>query len=249
MDLKELRQVVNSRHPWEIAKSIFFQGILEKYIGNEISKAITVLDVGAGDGFISDTIREKSLSRAKVYCWDINYTDEFLKERNQTSKVIYTREVPEEKSDLLFLMDVLEHVENDKGFLKDLVTNKLKDSSYALLTVPAWNGLYSFHDKKLYHFRRYSPSKCKEVINESGLKIIKSGGVFHSLLMFRFASVFKEKIIGEPSSLPDLGDWNHGRMITEPINWVLKVDNALSKMFAAMNLDVPGLSWWALCKK
>ncbi len=249
MDLKELRQVVNSRHPWEISKSIFFQGVLEKYIGKEISKAITVLDVGAGDGFISDTLRKKSLSRAKVYCWDINYTDAFLKERNQTSTVIYTRDVPEEKSDLLFLMDVLEHIENDKGFLKELVKNKLKESSYVLITVPAWNGLYSFHDKKLHHFRRYSPSKCKEVINESGLKIIKKGGVFHSLLIPRFASVLKEKILGEPESLPDLGDWNHGKLMTELINRVLGFDNTLSKIFAAMNLDLPGLSWWALCKK
>lgn len=52
------------------------------------------------------------------------------------------------------LMDVLEHIEDDVGFLKDVVLS-LPRGGRVLITVPAEMALWSRHDQEVGHFRRY----------------------------------------------------------------------------------------------
>lgn len=58
------------------------------------------------------------------------------------------------KPKLLLLMDVLEHVEDDRGLLGGLL-EALEPGAQVLLTVPAGADLWSKHDVSLGHFRRY----------------------------------------------------------------------------------------------
>lgn len=60
-----------------------------------------------------------------------------------------------EDIDAVILADVLEHVDDDAGFLKDIVKS-LKPGSVVLLTVPAHMFIWSRHDVVLGHRRRYS---------------------------------------------------------------------------------------------
>ena len=57
-------------------------------------------------------------------------------------------------ADLLLLMDVLEHVRDDRDLLLQLVS-PLKTGAHILITVPAEMSLWSPHDVSFGHFRRY----------------------------------------------------------------------------------------------
>ncbi len=57
--------------------------------------------------------------------------------------------------DVVLLADVLEHVERDHDFLRDLIA-QLKPGATLIITVPAHPWLWSPHDAALGHHRRYT---------------------------------------------------------------------------------------------
>ena len=58
------------------------------------------------------------------------------------------------RAGLYLLMDVLEHVENDRAFLADLIA-LARPGTHILITVPAGAELWSRHDVTAGHLRRY----------------------------------------------------------------------------------------------
>ena len=66
------------------------------------------------------------------------------------------------------LLDVLEHIENDKEFLI-LIKKKLKINGRLLITVPAFEKLWSSEDDAAGHFRRYTIERPKLHGGTSGL--------------------------------------------------------------------------------
>ncbi|HEY9076011.1 MAG TPA: class I SAM-dependent methyltransferase [Anaerolineaceae bacterium] len=65
------------------------------------------------------------------------------------------------------IFDVLEHIENDAGFLQNLHT-LLIPAGRLYLTVPAYCWLWSNEDVDAGHFRRYSPGSLKKILESSG---------------------------------------------------------------------------------
>lgn len=72
--------------------------------------------------------------------------------------------------DLLFLFDVLEHIEDEATFLQS-VKFHLAESGVLLVNVPAHRFLHSDYDMAQGHFRRYSMARLKEVCELNGFRV------------------------------------------------------------------------------
>jgi SAM-dependent methyltransferase len=72
--------------------------------------------------------------------------------------------------DLVALLDVIEHVEDDEAALRS-VARKLKPSGRILITVPAHPWMWSAHDVANHHFRRYTRKALHDLIHRSGLRV------------------------------------------------------------------------------
>lgn len=83
--------------------------------------------------------------------------------------------------DLIVLLDVLEHIPDDRGALAGLVA-KLAPGGRLLLTVPAMPSLWSGHDVAHHHQRRYTPRALEKVVRDAGFRPIHRGA-FNSLLL------------------------------------------------------------------
>ncbi|MEW6352017.1 MAG: class I SAM-dependent methyltransferase [Thermodesulfobacteriota bacterium] len=70
--------------------------------------------------------------------------------------------------DLMLMLDVLEHVEQDREFLAGFI-EPLKPGAHVLLTVPAGTALWSPHDENYGHYRRYEPATFRALW--SGLNV------------------------------------------------------------------------------
>lgn len=81
---------------------------------------------------------------------------------------------------LVALLDVLEHVEQDREALAGIRT-KLAPGGRILVTVPANEWMWSAHDEVHHHHRRYSKTKLRRVAAEAGLKV-ETISHFNSLL-------------------------------------------------------------------
>jgi hypothetical protein len=92
---------------------------------------------------------------------------------------------------------------------------------------------------------------AKDLLAAAGLRIAASGGLFHSLLLPRAAQVLKERS-APPKLTPamvGIGGWNAPRVVTRGVTFALRLDGLVSRAGAALKLEIPGLSWWAICQK
>lgn len=82
--------------------------------------------------------------------------------------------------DLIALLDVLEHVEDDVASLKAIAA-RLKPGGRILVTVPQYQWMWSGHDVANHHFRRYGKASLRNAFDRAGLKT-EFLGHFNSLL-------------------------------------------------------------------
>lgn len=99
--------------------------------------------------------------------------------------------------DLICMFDVLEHIKNDDDALIALRNHLISDrdrEGKLFVTVPAYQWMYSKHDKKLSHFRRYSRSDIDIKLQHAGYKILKSGYMNSLLFPLMLAGRLMDKI-------------------------------------------------------
>lgn len=246
-DLREVHHTSLGRHPWETARLRFFLGVLAS-AGLQTS-AGRVLDIGSGDAFFARSLLPALSPQAKVVCVDTGYEDAGGQDADLLPNLQLCRDRPPGDFDLVLLLDVLEHIGQDEAFLRDLVANALTADAHVLVSVPAWPSLFTSHDKALHHHRRYSPQQARQLLTASGLRILRSGGLFHGLLLPRLWARLAEALRPPAERQPDSLAWHHGRLVTNAVDAVLATDNALSRLGARVGAEIPGLSWWALCSR
>lgn len=77
---------------------------------------------------------------------------------------------PSRQYDLVLMLDVLEHIEDDAAALESL-RQLLKPGGHAILTVPALQSLWSVHDVINLHYRRYDKRGLKHLLEDSGFVV------------------------------------------------------------------------------
>lgn len=254
MDLREIPLRAGRRHPWEVTRARFFcSALLEAGTGGAPR---TVLDAGAGDGYVATQLADRLPPGSEVVCFDGHYSEDDLARlaTGAVPGVSYTRKPPARRFDAVLLLDVLEHVAGDASFLTSVVANNLEPGPDArvLISVPAWPSLYTEHDRALLHYRRYTHEACRALITSAGLEVIRGGGLFHSLLPLRALGALGEAALrglGRTPTAPQLlGEWKRGAILSAVVERALAADNAVSRQLARAGIALPGLSYWALCK-
>lgn len=112
----------------------------------------------------------------------------------------------DESYDVVGAFDVLEHIEDHKSALIEW-KRVLKDDGAIIITVPAYEWLWSEHDVSLHHRRRYTVKSLMTVAAEAGLRPErKSYAISFSLPLvagFRYANKFlNRKTHRETSYVP-----------------------------------------------
>lgn len=74
--------------------------------------------------------------------------------------------------DLVLSLDVIEHVDNDVQIL-DSLFNIVKPGGYLIVTVPAFQSLWSSHDEINHHKRRYRVPQLRSMIEDAGFDITR----------------------------------------------------------------------------
>jgi SAM-dependent methyltransferase len=200
------------------------------------------VDIGVGDMFYTKKI--KSLTAGKVYAVDIIFPENgIVKDGIVCMNSI--EKLPENELDCVIMMDVLEHIEDDKTFFNNAV-NKLRENGTILITVPAWQFLFSAHDAKLLHYRRYNRKQLLTLLQQTNIKVEKCHYFYTSLFLVRLISLLKkEKFNGSEIA------WKYSEknILTIIVKLVLNIDFAINKILDKIFIHLPGLSLFAICKK
>ncbi len=145
------------------------------------------------------------------------------------------------KYDLVALFDVLEHIDQHRETLEAL-GGKLADGGRILITVPAMPWLWSQHDIRHHHKRRYTAETLRAVIDEAGLAI-GDLGYFNALL---FPLALADRAFTKMTGKDRQGDDKPPEMLNQFLYSVF----ALERYFVGAGVHAPfGLSLYAVAHR
>lgn len=182
--------LLEEKHWWFLGRRAIAEKIIEQL---KLPTDVRLLDVGCGTGG-----NLTMLSRyGRLDAMELNDEARRVANSKNVTEVLSGKlpgEIPYcgEQFDLITLFDVLEHVENDTGALKELGV-LLNRGGYLLITVPAYEFLWSKHDDVHHHYRRYLVTDLKKKITDVGLEVVYAG-YFNTLL---FPGILAARWIGK----------------------------------------------------
>jgi len=165
---REFREV-ESRHWWFVARREILLAVLRR----ALPRGARLLDVGCGTGFLLERAREF----LDVHGVDVSPIGlAMCRERGVTQvregSAYDLASVADETFDCVGLFDVIEHLDDDVAALRN-VSTVLRPGGRALVTVPAFQALWSEHDVVNQHRRRYTRAQLAAALRASGFEIEK----------------------------------------------------------------------------
>lgn len=158
---------MESRHWWFRARREIILGVLDR-LAPEGSR---LLDVGCGTGFFLERAHRRYLTAgvdpspiAMAMCADRALTGVCPGSATDLSSV------GDDRFDLVTLLDVLEHVEDDVRALRS-AASVLKPGGHVVVTVPAFQFLWTAHDDLNHHWRRYTRRRLRTALEEGGFHV------------------------------------------------------------------------------
>jgi trans-aconitate methyltransferase len=194
-----------------------------------------ILDVGAGSGFFSKFLLQHTGAET-AWCIDPYYSEE--RDDDYADKPIhYRHECRATDADLVLMMDVLEHVEDDLQLLNNYVA-AVPSGTYFLVTVPAFQFLSSGHDVFLGHYRRYTLPATVDLMGRAGLVIEQRAYYFG--LVFPLAAVVRlvGRMLGKKMDEPHSDLKQHGAFTNSVLSLVCKAELAVFRFNRMAGLSV-----------
>jgi SAM-dependent methyltransferase len=143
--------------------------------------------------------------------------------------------------ELAVSLDVIEHLEDDLAALRELRRTVAPGGSL-LVTVPAYQWLWSGHDEINHHHRRYTRRSLQRVAEQAGWNQVRTT-YFNSLLLPVAIVLRVLERINTKTTESSLDLW----IPPEPLNWVLERPLALEAALIKRGGRIPaGLSLLAV---
>jgi SAM-dependent methyltransferase len=153
--------------------------------------------------------------------------------------------LPSESFDAVVMLNVLEHIEDDVGALRQ-VYRLLKPGGVVVIEVPAGPHLYDAYDKTLMHFRRYRISDVANKLQKVGFAVSRSSHLGF-LVYPAFAYVKRRNQRVRPSE--DLRKLVVSQASETSTNWLLKAAMTLERHLGSLFSFPFGVRCLAVGKK
>ena len=165
------------KHWWPLTRNRIVRSVI---LGSGADSVI--LEVGCGRGFVVESLRRAGLDCSGVEAAEV---DPVAGAAAFVRTSVHAGQLPEEERrryDTVLLLDVIEHLPDTVGFLRDLV-DAFPALSRVIVTVPARPELWSNYDHYFGHFRRYTRPMLVDLANELGWAIREMSYFFHLLYL------------------------------------------------------------------
>lgn len=154
-------------------------------------------EIGCGTGIFLAYLEKRGLRALGI---DLSAEATEIAQKRFTRGLISVRNQSvydlKDKFDVIFMFEVLEHIEDDQGFLSHISDNLLKEGGRLFISVPAKQRLFSRADLYVGHLRRYEKKDLSQKLTEAKLNplIFWSFGLLpihlisHHILFRRFVN-------------------------------------------------------------
>ncbi len=160
---------LEDRYWWFLGRRFIVRSLILNFWKPKSNPAF-VLDLGCGTGGSFLLLRKFG----KVIGLDASFVAlQFSRKRGMEKLILGDAQIlpfADNKFDLVAVLDVLEHLDNDCQALRE-IWRVLKPGGAVVFTVPAFMGLWSVHDIALSHRRRYLYREIRDKVISSGFEV------------------------------------------------------------------------------
>ena len=216
---------IEEDHWWFVGKRLILRAVLEESLDEH-----RVLDLGCGTGGILRDV----LSESVCVGVDRNALALEICARNGAGHLVRgdLTELPfrSESFDAVLLMDVIEHLDDDAGFLR-AAADLCAPGGRVIVAVPAFQLLWSQHDETFEHRRRYSARQLVRVIRAAGLEPRRL--TYTNTLIFPLAAVWRlaSYRLGLGRMAPKHDFWPIPSWLNRILTWVYSIEAGLLRRF------------------
>ena len=223
MERKVFEQMaaLDNRHWWFTARRRILDGLIER-IARPPANA-RILELGCGTGHnLAMLARFGSVEASELDPIARDLASERLGRPVLEAALPDLSMFARDSFDLIALLDVLEHVEDDKASLA-AIFERLKPGGALLLTVPANPWMWSAHDVAHHHHRRYRKREIAALGRGAGFTI-ELLSPFNSILFPPIAAVrFLNRLRGDRNS----DDAMPGDMVNRTLDRLFGLERSL----------------------
>lgn len=229
---------LDERHWWYRARRDVLRALIERRISLPEPDAARILEVGCGTGHNFQMLRHFGrLDGLELDSAARAIASQRLGHAVMDSPLPELSGVPMGAYDLIAMLDVLEHIDDDKAALTSLM-RRLRPGGRILLTVPAHPWMWSAHDVVNHHKRRYTRRTLAAVVKEAGLKL-EMVSWFNSLL---FPLAAAARLAGRVTGKEDSDD----KLPPAPVNKLFELLFGLERYAIGRVPFPPGVSLVAI---
>jgi SAM-dependent methyltransferase len=149
-----------------------------------------ILDVGCGDGLLFDQLEE--FGRVEGVEPDAAVIGDRYRDRIYAAP-FDERFQPGKRYSLILMLDVLEHLPDAHAAIVHAL-DLLANGGNLLITVPAFQALWTTHDDLNRHVRRYTRASFRAAANGAPLKILEERYLFQALFPAKLAVSAVERL-------------------------------------------------------
>lgn len=181
----------------------------------------SILDVGCGGGWLLDRLRDFGAPEG------IEPDASLGGPRRDAQGDVHVAPFdesfqPDKRYGLILMLDVLEHLDDPTAALRH-ARGLLAPTGRLILTVPAFNALWTRHDDINEHLRRYTRTSLRQLAAAAALQLDCCRYLFHWMFPAKLLVRVKERLMPARPDVPDVP--------SEPLNRLLYAGCRLEERF------------------
>jgi SAM-dependent methyltransferase len=214
MHFERLKDLEKKNYFWFAGRYITIKNFINKL------KPESILDLGCGSGnLLKNTISEHhDVTGIDILPEAVKYCKKRIPDANFLQADATSIPFKKKRFDLIIALDVIEHIEDDLNFLKE-VRSTLKDDGKIIITAPAYQSLFSKWDRIQGHFRRYSTKKLVSLTEKAGYSITYKN--YYNFFLFPIFLI---------SRILELNESNPGKLTNYILKNLIEFEAKLSKI-------------------
>ena len=215
---KNYRQLYHNHWWWRSRESYILKTLnrWHQEAKETLPETREILDVGCGDGLFFPALSQFGTVTGVES--DPNIVDPMGEFSESIHVGLFDSYQPHKQFDWITMLDVIEHIPDAITALQ-LAGDLLADDGKILITVPAFNMLWTKHDDFNHHQTRYSKRLLKQQAAKAGLRIINMHYFYHWTFAAKLLVRLKEAIVKAPPVSAQV-----------PATWVNKTCQALCQL-------------------
>jgi SAM-dependent methyltransferase len=226
------------RHWWYRGRRQVLDVVLSSL---DVSRDAAILDAGCGSGRNMVELRRYG----RVTGIELSTPSVQVAREREVGEVVEgsVLEMPfaQDSFELAVSLDVIEHLHDDRCALREL-RRVVAPGGRLLVTVPAYQRLWSRHDEINHHHRRYNRGTLLEAAEEAGWRCERTTH-FNSLLLPVAMAMRVLEPLNRSATSSSLDLW----MPPAPVNWLLQQPLNLEAALIGRGVEIPaGLSLLAV---